>query len=35
MKLNLGCGSQILENYVNVDKFKLDNVDIVHDLEKI
>ena len=34
MKLNLGCGSQILENYINIDKFKLDNVDVVHDLEK-
>ena len=34
MKLNLGSGSQILEGYINVDKYEYYKPDIVHDLEK-
>ena len=33
MKLNLGCGSKIINGHVNVDKYNLYNVDLVHDLE--
>ena len=33
MKLNLGCGSKKLKNYVNVDKFDYFKPDIIHDLE--
>jgi SAM-dependent methyltransferase len=33
MKLNLGCGSKILENYINLDKFDYYNPNVVHDLE--
>jgi hypothetical protein len=34
IKLNLGCGSKILQGYINIDKFDSYNPDIVHDLEK-
>tara|TARA_Y100000590_G_C15634374_1_gene982391 strand:+ start:53 stop:613 length:561 start_codon:yes stop_codon:yes gene_type:complete len=34
MKLNLGCGSKILKDFVNLDKFEYYKPDIVHDLEK-
>lgn len=34
-KLNLGCGYEILEGYVNLDKAQLKGVDIVHDIEKL
>ena len=34
MKLNLGCGSKIMDGFVNVDKFDYYEVDKVHDLEK-
>ena len=33
MKLNLGCGSNILSSYTNLDKFDYYKPDIVHDLE--
>mgnify|MGYP001206309351 CR=1 FL=1 len=33
MNLNLGCGNKILPGFVNVDKFNVYEVDIVHDLE--
>jgi len=32
-KLNLGCGKEIKKEYVNLDKIRLDGVDVVHDLE--
>lgn len=32
MKLNLGCGSDIRQGYVNVDRAALPGVDVVHDL---
>ena len=34
LKLNIGCGTRIMGGYVNVDKMKLPNVDLVWDLEK-
>jgi len=33
-KLNLGCGSDIREGYVNLDIIKREGVDVVHDLNK-
>jgi len=33
MKLNLGCGSKILNGFTNVDKYNAYKPDIVHDLE--
>jgi len=32
-KLNLGCGTDIREGYINLDKKSIDGVDIVHDIE--
>jgi hypothetical protein len=34
MKLNLRCGSKILQGYTNVDKFNFYKPNIVDDLEK-
>lgn len=33
MRLNIGCGSKILEGYTNLDVVKQAGVDIVHDLD--
>ena len=33
LKLNLGCGSKILDGYKNLDKFNYYKPDIIHDLE--
>lgn len=33
-KLNIGCGNEILKDYVNLDIVQLPGVDIVHDLNK-
>ena len=33
-RLNLGCGRKIFKNSVNLDRVKLDGVDVVHDLNK-
>ncbi len=33
-KLNIGCGSDIKEGFVNLDRFKLSGVNVVHDLGK-
>ena len=35
MNLNLGCGTAILEGFINIDKVNLEGVDIVHDLNGI
>ncbi len=34
-KLNLGCGLNHREGYVNLDAVKLPGVDVVHDLNKM
>ncbi len=33
-KLNLGCGNDIKDGYVNCDNFESNIIDVVHDLEK-
>ena len=33
-KLNIGCGSDIKEDHINIDFMKLEGVDVVHDLNK-
>ena len=33
MKVNLGCGNKILRGWVNLDKYDVYPVDVVHDLE--
>ena len=35
MKLNLGCGDGIKEEWVNLDIFERNGVDVVHDLNKL
>tara|TARA_R110000868_G_scaffold408293_7_gene691059 strand:+ start:7709 stop:8254 length:546 start_codon:yes stop_codon:yes gene_type:complete len=35
MKLNLGCGSDIRKEWINLDIAKLDGVDIVHDINNL
>jgi|TARA_B100001971_G_scaffold205380_1_gene222768 SAM-dependent methyltransferase len=32
-KLNIGCGRDIKEGYINLDKAKISGVDVVHDLD--
>lgn len=34
-KLNLGCGNDIKKGWINLDAFKGEGVDIVHDLNKL
>lgn len=34
-RLNLGCGSDIRQGYVNLDRVSLPGVDVAHDLEKL
>lgn len=34
-KLNLGSGDRILEGYVNLDKFRVKGVDMVHDIDDL
>lgn len=33
-KLNIGCGTEIKKDFVNLDSLKLKGVDVVHDLNK-
>jgi predicted SAM-dependent methyltransferase len=33
-RLNLGCGKTPIEGWINVDKIKLDGIDVIHDLDK-
>jgi len=33
-KLNLGCGIQIFDGFINLDLVKMDHIDIVHDIRK-
>ena len=35
MKLNLGCGRNPIDGYVNLDRQQLPGVDVVHDLERL
>ncbi len=35
VRLNLGCGTNILKNWVNLDIAKLPGVDVVHDITKL
>ena len=35
MRLNLGCGRDVREGYVNVDSLRLSGVDVVTDLFKM
>ncbi|MFX0036490.1 MAG: methyltransferase domain-containing protein [Candidatus Hermodarchaeota archaeon] len=35
MKLNVGCGNDIREGWINLDIIKSEGVDVVHDLNKI
>lgn len=34
-KLNLGCGSDIKEGWINLDSVNIPGVDVVHDIEKL
>ena len=34
IKINLGCGKDIRKGWINVDKVKLEGIDVVHDLNK-
>lgn len=34
-KLNIGCGTEILPDHVNLDKYKYEGVDVAWDLDKI
>jgi|GEM_PF-6354793 len=34
-ELNLGCGNKILKGWVNLDKFPLEGVDVVYDIEDL
>ncbi len=34
-RLNLGCGHEILDGYINLDRAALEGVDVVHDLAQL